>query len=67
MPKLKRRSTSQRNSEMARSMREKRNDDEFRLLENRRRANSLKIARQDDEFKEEERRREKKQCIKNTQ
>ncbi len=38
-------------------MRERRTDDEFCLLENRRRANSHKIERQNDEFKEEERRR----------
>ncbi len=57
MPKLKRRSTSQRNSKMARRMREERNDDEFRLLENRRRANSLKIERQNDEFKTQENKR----------
>ncbi|CAM4956354.1 unnamed protein product [Rotaria socialis] len=34
-------------------MREKRNDDEFRLSDNRRRAESLQIARQNDEFKTE--------------
>ena len=55
MPKLKRRSTSQRNAEMARRMREIRTDDEFRVLDNRRRANSHQIARQDNEFKQEER------------
>ena len=54
MPKFKRRSTSQRNSEMAKRMRERRNDDEFRLLENRRRANSHTIERQNEEFKTQE-------------
>ena len=55
MPKLKRRSISQRNADMARRMRERRTDDEFRLLENRRRANSHE--RQDDEFKTDNKRR----------
>jgi hypothetical protein len=54
MPKLKRRSTSQRNAEIARRMRERRTDDDFRLLDNRRRANSLKIERQNDECRTEE-------------
>lgn len=39
--KLKRRLTSQRNVEMARRMNERRTDDEFRLLDNRRRANFI--------------------------
>jgi hypothetical protein len=42
---------------MAKKMREKRANDEFRLLYNRRQVKSQKIARQDDEFKEEESRR----------
>jgi hypothetical protein len=54
MPKLKRRSTSQRNSEMARKMRERRANDEFRFLDNRRRANSHRIKREDEEFKRKE-------------
>ena len=54
MPKLKTRSTSQRNAEMARRMRERRIDDDFRLLENRRRATSHKIDRQGDELRTEE-------------
>ena len=54
MPKLKKRSTSQRNAEMARRMRERRIDDDFRLLEDRRRATSHKIERQSDEFRREE-------------
>ena len=54
MPKLKRKSTSQRNAEIARRMRERRTGDEFRLLENRRRANSHKIEPQNDEFEGEE-------------
>ncbi|CAF4102833.1 unnamed protein product, partial [Rotaria sordida] len=41
-------------------MRERRTDDEFRLLGNRRRANSHKIARQDDEFKTEDNKRRAK-------
>ncbi|CAF1167947.1 unnamed protein product [Rotaria magnacalcarata] len=38
-------------------MKEKRNDDGFRLSDNRRRAESLQIARQNDEFKNEENKR----------
>ena len=57
MPKLRRRSTSQRNAEIARRMRERRTDDELRLLDNRRRAHSHQIERQDDEFKTEENKR----------
>ncbi|CAF3645451.1 unnamed protein product [Rotaria socialis] len=57
MSKLKRRSTSQRNAEVARRMRERRTGDDFRLLDNRRRANSHKIERQDVEFKTEDNRR----------
>jgi len=44
MPKLKKRSISQRNAEMTRRMRERRTDDEFRFLDNGRRAKSQKIA-----------------------
>jgi hypothetical protein len=51
MPKLKRRSASHRNAEIARRMRERRTDDDFRLSDNRRRANSHKIERQSDEFR----------------
>ena len=54
MPKIKRRSISQRNAGMAKRMRERRTDDEFRLSDNRRRAESLQIARQDDDFKNQE-------------
>ena len=54
MPKLKTRSISQRNAEMARRMRERRVDDEFRLLDNRRRANSHATERQSHEFRTEE-------------
>ena len=57
MPKLKKRSISQRNAEITRRMRERRTDDEVRLLDNRRRANSLKIERQNDEFKTEDNKR----------
>ena len=57
MPKLKRRCISQRNAEMSRRMRERRTNDEFRLLDNRSRANSQKIARQNDEFKIEDNKR----------
>jgi hypothetical protein len=57
MPKLKRRSISQRNVEAAKKMRERRTDDEFRLSDNRRRTSSLKTQRQSDEFKAEENRR----------
>ena len=57
MPKMKRRSTSQRNVEMAKRMRERRTDDEFRSLDSRRRAESLQTARQNDEFKSEDNRR----------
>ncbi|CAF3286262.1 unnamed protein product [Rotaria sp. Silwood2] len=57
MPKIKRRSISQRNAERAKRMRERRIDDEFRLSDIRRRANSLKIQRQTDEFKTEENKR----------
>ena len=63
MPKLKRRSTSQRNAEMARQMRERRIDDDFRLLENRRRATSHKIERHSDELRtEENKKREPTKC-----
>ena len=54
MPKLKRRSISQRNSEMARRTRERRTDDEFRLSDNRKRANSHRIEREVEEFKKED-------------
>ncbi len=57
MPKLKRRSISQRNAEMARRMRERRTDDDCRLLDNRRRANSHKIERQNDGFKTDDNKR----------
>ena len=57
MPKLKKRSISQRNAERTRRMRERRTDDEVRLLDNRRRANSLKIERQNHEFKTKENKR----------
>ena len=57
MPKIKRRSTSQRNAQMTIRMRERRRDDEFRLLENRRRAHSHKIERHDDQLKTEENKR----------
>jgi hypothetical protein len=42
---------------MTRRMRERRTDDEFRVLDNRRRAISHKIERQDKEFKTEENKR----------
>ena len=57
MPKLKRRSISQKNAEMARRMRERRTDDEFRLSDNRKRANSHRIEREDEEFKQGENKR----------
>ena len=57
MPKLKRRSVSQKNAEMSRRMRERRVDDDFRLSDNRRRANSHRIERVDDEFRSEENKR----------
>jgi hypothetical protein len=57
MPKIKRRSISQRNAEMAKRMRGRRTDDEFRLLDNRRRANSHTLERQNDEYKIEENKR----------
>ena len=57
MPKIKRRSISQRNADMAKRMRERRTDDEVRLSDNRRRAESLQIARQDDDFKNQENQR----------
>jgi hypothetical protein len=57
MPKIKRRSTSQRNVEMAKRMRERRTNDEFRSLDNKRRSNSHKIERQNNEYKIEENKR----------
>ena len=45
---------------MTTRMRERRTDDDFRLLDNRRRANSDKIERQDDEFKTEDNKRRAK-------
>lgn len=57
MPKLKRRSISQKNTGMTRRMRERRADDGFSLSDNRRRANSHKIERQDNELKTEENRK----------
>ena len=60
MPKLKKRSISQRNAEITRRVRERRTDDEVRLLDNRRRANSLKIERQNHEFKTKEKEKEAK-------
>ena len=53
MPKLKRRSISQKNAEMSRRIRERRIDDDFRLSDNRRRATSHRIERADDEFRSE--------------
>ncbi len=60
MPQLKRRSISQRNVEKAKRMKEIRANDEFRLMDNRRRAKSHKIERQNDEFKTEENKKEQK-------
>ena len=57
MPKLKRRSVSQKNAEMSRRMRERRFDDDFRLSDNRRRPNSHGIERADDEFRSEDNKR----------
>lgn len=57
MPKLKRRSISQRNTEMAKRMRDRRIDDDFRFSDNRRRAKSHRIEREDVEFKTEENKR----------
>ena len=57
MPKLKRRSISQRNVERANIIKEKRANDEFRFSDNIRRAKSLKRERQSDEFKEQENKR----------
>ena len=57
MPKLKRRSISQKNAEMSRRIRERRIDDDFRLSDNRRRANSHRTERADDEFRSEQNKR----------
>ena len=57
MPKLKKRSISQKNAVMSRRMRERRIDDDFRLFDNRSRANSHRIERADDEFKTEDNKR----------
>jgi hypothetical protein len=57
MPKLKRRSISQKYAEMSRRIRERRIDDDFRLSDDRRRANSHRIERADDEFRFEDNKR----------